>query len=107
MGSRYLYGITASRYAWRRNPCPALTKQGKSLPCAGIITSKLTSKAQTTIPQPVRIALGLHAGDEIAYVIEGGKAVLTRYGAQPAGDDPFAAFPEWGSDADSEAYGKL
>ncbi|WP_371741696.1 MULTISPECIES: AbrB/MazE/SpoVT family DNA-binding domain-containing protein [Acidithiobacillus] len=30
-----------------------------------MITSKLTSKAQTTIPQPARIALHLHEGDEI------------------------------------------
>jgi len=29
-----------------------------------MITSKLTSKAQTTIPQPVRAALQLREGDE-------------------------------------------
>jgi antitoxin PrlF len=29
-----------------------------------VITSKLTSKAQTTIPQPVRAALGVAEGDE-------------------------------------------
>ena len=34
-----------------------------------MITSKLTSKAQTTIPQPVRVALRLGAGDELAYEI--------------------------------------
>ena len=28
------------------------------------IVSKLTSKAQTTIPQPIRAALGLQPGDE-------------------------------------------
>ena len=43
-----------------------------------MITSKLTSKAQTTIPQPVRAALRLGPGDEIAYVIEAGRVVLTR-----------------------------
>ncbi|WP_298173241.1 type II toxin-antitoxin system PrlF family antitoxin [Acidithiobacillus sp.] len=37
-----------------------------------MITSKLTSKAQTTIPQPVRIALHLREGDEIVYRIEDG-----------------------------------
>ena len=36
-----------------------------------VITSKLTSKAQTTIPQPIRTALHLKEGDEIAYAIEG------------------------------------
>jgi antitoxin PrlF len=30
-----------------------------------MVTSKLTSKSQITIPQPVRAALGLHPGDEI------------------------------------------
>jgi len=34
-----------------------------------MITSKLTTKAQTTIPQPVRVALRLEAGDELAYEI--------------------------------------
>ncbi|HZU90001.1 MAG TPA: type II toxin-antitoxin system PrlF family antitoxin [Stellaceae bacterium] len=34
-----------------------------------IITSKLTSKAQTTIPAPVRAALRLKAGDEVVYTI--------------------------------------
>ncbi len=73
----------------------------------GRITSRLTSKAQTTIPQPVRTALGLRAGDELAYVIEGGRAVLTRFDGRPPADDPFAVFAEWGSAADAEAYGGL
>lgn len=32
-----------------------------------MITSKLTTKAQTTVPQPVRAALGLKAGDLLWY----------------------------------------
>ena len=72
-----------------------------------MITSRLTSKAQTTIPQAVRTALGLRAGDEIAYVIEEGRAVLTRFDARHSTDDPFATFSEWSSAADAEAYGKL
>nr|WP_245408976.1 type II toxin-antitoxin system PrlF family antitoxin [Rhizobium wuzhouense] len=35
-----------------------------------MITSKLSSKAQTTIPQAVRAALRLKEGDVIAYAIE-------------------------------------
>lgn len=71
-----------------------------------MITSKLTSKAQTTIPQPVRAALKLKAGDELAYVVEKGRVILMR--AEPqSGDDPFAAFGEWNSDADRKAYAKL
>jgi len=56
-----------------------------------MITSKLTSKAQTTIPQPVRAALRLSEGDEIAYVIEGDRVVVTKAKAQPT-DDPFGTF---------------
>ena len=47
-----------------------------------MITSKLTSKAQTTIPQAVRNALGVKPGDAIAYAIEGAHVVLTK--AAPA-----------------------
>ncbi len=72
-----------------------------------MITSRLTSKAQTTIPQAVRTALGLRPGDDLAYVIENGRAVLTRFEDRPAPDDPFATFSEWNSAADAEAYGKL
>ena len=71
-----------------------------------MITSKLTSKAQTTIPQPVRAALRLKEGDEILYAIEGDRVVLTRSARDP-GDDPFATFGEWDSDADRRAYGGL
>jgi antitoxin PrlF len=71
-----------------------------------MITSKLTSKAQTTIPQPVRAALHLKEGDEILYAIEGEKVVLTRV-ARDHVDDPFATFGEWDSDADRRAYAGL
>ncbi len=72
-----------------------------------MIASRLTSKAQTTIPPAVRTALGLRAGDEIAYVVEDGRAVLTRFDARRATDEPFATFSEWSSVADAEAYGGL
>lgn len=71
-----------------------------------MITSKLTSKAQTTIPQAVRTALNLREGDELAYVIEDGRVVLTKAHG-PVADDPFALFSEWGSPADEKAYGDL
>ncbi len=72
-----------------------------------MITSKITSKAQTTIPQPVRTALGLREGDEVAYQIDGDRVVLTK--SRPSGfaEDPFAAFSEWNSDADKEDYADL
>jgi antitoxin PrlF len=71
-----------------------------------MITSKLSSKAQTTIPQPIRAALRLKEGDEIAYAIEGDRVILTR-AAGEAADDPFATFGEWNTDADRRAYAGL
>ena len=71
-----------------------------------MITSKLTSKAQTTIPLPVRNALHLTAGDEIRYSIEGDRVVLSK-ASRGAADDPFATFDEWSSEADAEAHAGL
>jgi antitoxin PrlF len=68
-----------------------------------LITSKLTSKAQTTIPQAVRAALNLKEGDELAYQIEDGRVILTKPNALAA-DDPFGTFSEWDSEADRRAY---
>lgn len=72
-----------------------------------MITSKMTSKAQTTIPQAVRVALNLNPGDEIAYQIEDGRVILLRAEAGVQGDDPFATFAEWDSPADRKAYADL
>lgn len=72
-----------------------------------MITSKLTSKAQTTIPQPVRAALRLREGDEIAYSIEPDRVVLTRVQPDKVADDPFRTFSEWDSPADTESYAGL
>jgi antitoxin PrlF len=72
-----------------------------------MITSKLTSKAQTTIPQPVRIALKLHEGDELAYRIEGDTVILTKAKDAGMAEDPFHTFHEWDSEADRKAYGRL
>lgn len=72
-----------------------------------MILSKLTSKAQTTIPQPVRAALRLEPGDELLYQIDEGRVILTKAGRGGLTDDPFRAFSEWSSDADTKAYAKL
>ena len=71
-----------------------------------MITSKITSKAQTTIPRPVREALRVGKGDEIAYKIERGRVIVTKAARMP-GDDPFATFGEWASENDRRAYGDL
>ena len=71
-----------------------------------MITSKLTSKDQTTIPPAVRTALRLQEGDELAYLIENGRVILTKAGGEGL-DEPFALFEEWDSDADRRAYADL
>jgi len=71
-----------------------------------MITSKLTTKAQTTIPQSVRNALRLKEGDQIAYLIADDHVVITRAGATSS-DDPFATFEEWDGEADRKAYAGL
>ncbi len=77
-----------------------------------MITSKLTSEAQTTIPQAVRTALGVSPGDEIAYAIADGHVLLTK--AVPPKlrrgtpfEDPFATFWEWDTPEDEEAFADL
>ena len=72
-----------------------------------MITSKLTSKAQTTIPQPIRAALKLKEGDELVYEIRGEQVLLTKSRQRAEGDDPFHMFGEWSSAADRKAYGDL
>lgn len=72
-----------------------------------MITSKLTSKAQTTIPQPIRTALGLRPGDELLYEIVDGRVLLARAQRETTTDDPFRTFEEWRSEADARAYADL
>jgi antitoxin PrlF len=69
-----------------------------------MITSKITSKAQTTIPQPVRLALRLSEGDQVVYRIEGDQAIISKASDAVISEDPFATFGEWSSDADRKGY---
>jgi antitoxin PrlF len=77
-----------------------------------MITSKLTSKAQTTIPRPVRAALGVAEGDEVAWSIEPGRVILSKAPPRSLRDarvpeDPFGTFTEWDSEADRNAFADL
>lgn len=72
-----------------------------------MIRSRLNRKCQTTIPMAVCVALGLQSGDELRYVIENGRVRLVRVRVVSGDDDPFATFPEWGSEADQQAYAAL
>ena len=72
-------------------------------------TSKLTSKYQATIPEPVRKILHLSAGDAIAFDIEDNVIRLRK--ARPV-DLAFArtlegTLDEWESAGDEEAYRDL
>lgn len=74
-----------------------------------MITSKISSKAQTTIPRPVRAALKLVEGDELLYEITDERVIVTKVLRDDGGrnDDPFRAFNEWSTEADTRAYGNL
>jgi antitoxin PrlF len=72
-----------------------------------MVTSKLSSKGRTTVPQAVRTALGLREGGQVAYQIQGDRVVLTSGCSPGLIADPFVAFHEWNSDADREAYADL
>jgi antitoxin PrlF len=72
-----------------------------------MITSRLTTKAQTTIPQPVRSALNLKPGDELCYEIQGKHVILAKARRRRSSDDPFKTFYEWDSEADRRAYADL
>ena len=81
----------------------------KELPYVGaaVNTSKLTSRAQTTIPRPIRVALKLKEGDALVYEIRGEQVLLMKARHVSEGDDPFRTFGEWDSPADRKAYGDL
>ena len=72
-----------------------------------VIVSKLTSKAQTTIPKPIRAVLELRPGDALAYEILDGRVLLTKVQSANRPDDPFRSFTEWHSEADTTAYADL
>ncbi len=72
-----------------------------------MITSKLSSKSQTTIPQPIRAALRLREGDQLLYEIRGEQVLLSKASRIADADDPFRTFSEWNSAADRKAYGNL
>ncbi len=67
--------------------------------------ARLGAKAQVVLPKEARQALGLKPGDSFAFVIDGDDVRIVR--APADGDDPFACFSEWNSDADRKGYADL
>lgn len=75
-----------------------------------VITSKLTTKSQATIPGKIRTVLGVRPGDSIVFEVDENSKVLLRK-ANPI-DFEFAkalegTLSEWSSKNDEEAYGDL
>ena len=73
------------------------------------VFSKVTAKAQTTVPKEVRAALGIKPGDTIAYRISKGKVTVSK--AEPL-DRTYlksleSTLSEWASPEDADAYDNL
>ena len=57
-----------------------------------MLYSTVTARAQTTLPNGVRKALGISPGDRIVYAIEGDQAVIRRHVEGPDDDPVIGAF---------------
>jgi antitoxin PrlF len=66
----------------------------------------LSVKSQTVLPREVRERLGVGPGDRLRYVLDASGVHIEKALAREE-EDPFAAFSEWSSEADEEAYGDL
>lgn len=75
-----------------------------------MIQSRITSKAQTTIPRAIREALGVGPGDRLVWDTDG-KGVTVRRLALVDPRDPFvnnfSTFTEWADELDEEAFRDL
>ncbi len=75
------------------------------LSCQYAAFSKVSAKGRTSIPRELRQQLKLKPGDTLRYRVTDQGILLDK--ATEAGDDPFAAFSGWTSEADEKAYGGL
>ena len=72
--------------------------------------SKVTSKFQATVPADVRAALGIKAGDTLAWAVRDGTATVHRMPKNLKGWDPLTWLSfadEWLSLEDEEAFRDL
>jgi antitoxin PrlF len=67
--------------------------------------SIVSARSQTVIPHEVCERLQLKPGDILRYRVTDDGILLDK--ATEAGDDPFAVFSEWASEADARAYDGL
>lgn len=66
-----------------------------------MITSRITAKAQTTVPRAVRDALRVVPGDRLLFEIEGEVVRLRRAPATIVANPDFQSFTEWADDLDA------
>ncbi len=72
-----------------------------------MIHSRITSKAQTTVPLAVRRALHIESGDDIVWEIEDGRAYVAKATVSPAAFvADMSMFTEWVDELDA-AYDAL
>jgi antitoxin PrlF len=65
-----------------------------------MILSRITSKAQTTVPRAVRTALGVAPGDRLLFEIDGDEVRLRRAPDSIAANPDLATYTEWADDLD-------
>jgi antitoxin PrlF len=68
--------------------------------------SKLSVKSQTVLPREVRERLKVAPGDRLRYLVDERGVRIEKATGVPD-DDPFAAFSEWSSKEDEEAFADL
>jgi antitoxin PrlF len=74
--------------------------------------TRLTTKHQTTIPVEVRRALGLRAGDQVEFSVEGATVMLRKAEPRLSDDVVFRlvqahAMRDWDTPEDDEAFRDL
>jgi antitoxin PrlF len=74
--------------------------------------TRLTTKHQTTIPVEVRRALGLRAGDQVEFSVDGGTVTLRKAETRLSDDLVFRliqthATRDWDTPEDDEAFRDL
>lgn len=77
--------------------------------------SRITSKYQATVPADVRAALGVKAGDQLAWEVKDDGGVSVRRSEQNGGEDRWRhatlidsqTFGEWLSEEDEVAFRDL
>jgi AbrB family looped-hinge helix DNA binding protein len=52
-------------------------------------SSVISSKGQVTVPQEIRIRLGLKEGDRVEFIVEGGNTIIRPF---RAAENPFEAY---------------